>query len=192
MLVLRQHQVATLYQVAVNKVTPVLDDPEGTDLRTIDVEATLDRFVALHGSAYMERSLGAYKSRFRNVVAMFLAWVDGDRDWRSGSRPTPASASSGTVRSDRMVVYSSAQRQPERALSSNRAESAGGRREVAPVARNNPGFEVNIPLRGGTFVVTMRLPLDLTPDDARRIAGVVSAYAGATAPAAPADTGGAR
>src|SRR5688500_4193889 len=69
-------------RVAVARVLEAEDDPDSVDIRQLDVERALERFEIRNRQNYSAGSLATYKTRFRNAVAMYLAWLQGDPSWR--------------------------------------------------------------------------------------------------------------
>ena len=59
------------------------------DLRTLNVDELLERFGRLKKGDYSEGSLETYRSRFRLSVAMYLAWLADDPNWKTAGRANP-------------------------------------------------------------------------------------------------------
>jgi hypothetical protein len=69
------------------KVLPVLDDWETLDVRALNVDDALQRFVNLHSKEFKPASLEAYKKRFRLAVDSFLEYADDPAAWQPNARP---------------------------------------------------------------------------------------------------------
>ena len=73
-------------RAACAKVLPVLDDWEESDVRSLDIEGTLVRFVNIHHKDFKTDSLEAYKRRFRNAVSSFLEYASDPAAWKPSQR----------------------------------------------------------------------------------------------------------
>lgn len=143
---------------AANRVLQVEDDPDHVDLRSLDVEAVLDRFETLYRTGYTSGSMSTYKTRFRQAITMYLAWLDQDPHWKSvvKSRRT-------APREDVSAVSVMSGRQ--------RATS-----EVQPTDAGHRLVTHHLPLRPD-LLVRIELPVHLTRTDAERIAAFVRSLA---------------
>src|SRR5436309_13241000 len=70
---------------ACTQVVGVLDDPEGVDVKTLDIEGTLARFQHLKKKDFKPAVLETYKRRFRQAVASYLAYLDDPGGWKPRS-----------------------------------------------------------------------------------------------------------
>ena len=61
-------------------------DLAAIDMRVLDVDDLLKRWVNLHRADYSEGSIETYRSRFRLAVAMYLAWLAEDPAWKTAGR----------------------------------------------------------------------------------------------------------
>jgi hypothetical protein len=77
-------------RAACAKVLPVLEGWEEVDVRELDVEDTLKRFVNLHSKDFKPDSLDAYKRRFRQAVSSFLEYGDDPAAWKPLQREPSA------------------------------------------------------------------------------------------------------
>ncbi len=137
-------------------------EPEGweaVDLRTIDIEDFGTRFERLRAGKLKPESLGVYKSRFRSALHMYFKFLENPSGWRykperpAGVRKKPAA----------ILVP---------------AEGAPGG-EVQPSdarGRRASTIDYPFPLRPG-MVVTLKLPVDLTRPEAKRLAGFIDSLA---------------
>lgn len=50
--------------------------PGEVDLRTVEPDVAVDRFVAVRGARYTRQTLDSYRSRFRTAVALYREWAD--------------------------------------------------------------------------------------------------------------------
>lgn len=144
-------------------------EPEGWEelnLRTVDVEDFGTRFERARAGKLKPESLLVYKSRFRNVVQMYLDYLESPGTWRykaerpasARKKPTPVvglHGATGTMESQ--------------------ATTGGGK------AMN---VEYPFPLRPG-LLVKLNLPTDLTKAEAKRLAGFIDSLALEATPALP-------
>jgi hypothetical protein len=140
---------------------------EAVDLQTIDIEDFASRFERLRAGKFKPDSLLVYKSRFRNAVAMYLAYLKAPSTWKykaerpAAARKKPTGGPTGkTDQSD-----------PLAQASETRARSGS--------------LEYPFPLRQG-LVVKLHLPADLTRPEAKRLASFIDALAVDSTPALPA------
>ncbi|MGH3913076.1 MAG: hypothetical protein ACRDTC_06660 [Pseudonocardiaceae bacterium] len=79
------------------KVLDTEDDPDNLDLRNLDMEGLLRRFVNKHRVELNDRSLQTYQQRFRQTVDMYIKYIDNDPNWNTvkGRAGSPRSAGNG-------------------------------------------------------------------------------------------------
>lgn len=158
--------------VAVGKVLAVEADPDGVDVRNLDLDDLFGRFETLNRTNYTTESLTAYRSRFFRAVTMYKAWLDRRPDWKShGGRPT----------SKAVVVRPSGNGKPapkkRPGKSPVQQPTAPASPElVEPVSTAVAMVPYDLPLRPG-LRVRLVLPELLTQADARRIAAFVDSLA---------------
>jgi hypothetical protein len=150
---------ANALRAAVTSVLSVEDDPDQVDVRHLDVDTTLQRFETLHRSRYTPASMKSYQSRFRNAVAMYIAWLDKDPNWRKVVKARRAVAANGRPSKPGAMA-------PE--LVHVQDTDFGVFDETAAVRL----VTYHLPLRPD-LIVQLQLPVDLTPDDAARVAAFV-------------------
>lgn len=68
------------------KVIGILDDWEEVDVKSIDVEHTIERFQNLHARDFTPSSLETYASRFRKAVGLFMEFTTNPAGWRVSGR----------------------------------------------------------------------------------------------------------
>jgi len=156
---------AGVLRAAVAGVLAVEDDPDGVDIRSLDVDEILERFTTLNRGRYAPASMRTYNSRFRRAVEIYLTWLSGDSSWRKVIRSRPDRTGS----------------QPTRAVQASAEPAAPNSTQVRepdapPIARDSELVTYRLPLRPG-LIVTMSLPADLTAADADRVAGFVKMLA---------------
>jgi hypothetical protein len=164
--------------VSVRKVLAVEADPDTVDVRAIHPVDLFGRFEVLHRTDYSSQSMKSYRSRFLNAVAMYLAWLDKQPDWKTagGWNRRPGSA---------LVRVSQGNGKP--AAKAKSARSKPSARSAPPPSDPDPATETipaaaapmvpyDLPLRPG-LRVRLVLPEVLTRADASRIAAFVSSLA---------------
>ena len=77
-------------RAACSQVLGVLDDPDGVDIKTLDVEGALTRFQNLKMKKFKPAVLGTYKQRFRKAVASYLAYLNDPGGWKPRSLDRPS------------------------------------------------------------------------------------------------------
>lgn len=140
------------------------------DVTRLDVEALLARWENLNRTNYSHGSLNTYKSRFRQGVAMYKAWLVKDPGWKSAGKSSPASGTKAATKVGR----------PRK----SKPEAPDPQADDAPDSVVPHGVRMvayDLPLRPD-LLVRLTLPVDLTKGDAARIAAFVNslAFSGAT------------
>lgn len=179
---------AAALRTTVRKVLAVESpDLASIELRTLDLADLFDRFLKLHKADYGEASLETYRSRFRLAAAMYLAWLDDDPNWKTAGRattkrqPKPGNGS-----------RTSNSRRPKPSKADSKASehhTATNSDEVVPTVPADSGVRLmtyDVPLRPN-LIVRVTLPLDLTTEDAERLASFVRvlAFSGRTGSEGP-------
>lgn len=152
--------------VSVGRIVDVVGSDEIGDLREVDVDHIMERFMNLEGTKFSPSSLASYKSRLNSSISEFLRWKDnpinyrpkGQRAARTKSRPLEATRNESHEANFHDVAPASTQ--------SERPTSSGEMLTTFP-----------IPLRQGLTVKLVGLPHDLTQAEAQRIANIVRAMA---------------
>jgi hypothetical protein len=152
-------------------------DLASIELRTLDLDGLFDRFVTLHKADYGDASIDTYRSRFRLAVAMYIAWLADDPNWKTAGRPaTKRQSKPGNGSRPSSNRRSSPPKSDSRA-SGDHFATAG--EEAAPAVQAETGVRLmtyDVPLRPD-LIVRVTLPLDLTTDDAERLASFVRVLA---------------
>lgn len=146
--------VARARRKAIGQLSGQLSEDERSDVRNVDVDVLASRFHKLEGSSIRSEALSLYAERVRMALTDFLAWNENPAGFRSvgGERR-------------RAVDRGSLTREQEMA------------ERITLESTENPTNIVPVPLREGETVYVANLPLDLSVDEAERIARVVRAFA---------------
>ncbi|MGH3617798.1 MAG: hypothetical protein ACRDQV_07210 [Pseudonocardiaceae bacterium] len=152
------------------KVLDTEDDPDTTELRTLDMEGLLRRFVNKNRADLNDRSLQTYQQRFRQTVDMYLKFIDRDPNWntvkvRAGGLRSPVNIGNGTRSSKSGNVVE--------------MKPTGATSEAASNSDATPALgmiEWSIPVRPGV-VGKLVLPDSLTHREAQKVVKVVTALA---------------
>lgn len=149
-------------RAAVSQILKVDEDWENLDIRQLDVDAVIARFRNL--SKLAPASLATYESRFRSGLESYLAYLDNPASYSPKGRkaaarddkPRSRTRNKGEVRALPSSVTPSATPQ---------VSSGGARLVVYP-----------FPVRPEVFA-ELKLPADLTVDEARRLGKFLEAVA---------------
>jgi hypothetical protein len=141
-------------RAASSQVLGVLEDWENLDIRSLDVEDTLNRFVNLRKKDFVPQSLEAYKQRFRNAVSLYLAYLDDPAGWRPAIRERSAPVE---------------KRRPSK-------EAAAAPEPDSAPERVGTMITYPFPLRPG-HIARLTLPPDLTMAEVRRLTAYMSLLA---------------
>ncbi len=150
------------------KVLDTEDDPDNIDLRELDQEGLLRRFVNKNRVDLNDRSLQTYQQRFRQTVDMYLKFIEGDPNWNTVKVRTAGPKLAGTSKGTKTGNVVEMKPTASGAASSPDATSAAGM------------IEWPIPIRPG---VTGKLvvPDSMTQREAQKVVKVVTALAHAFA-----------
>jgi len=144
---------------AVEQVFAELNAEERRDIRLIDVDTVCARLHKIEGSSIRPEVVELYKSRVQAALADYLAWVRDPKGFASIGGESP--------RARKRTALSDQERSVESgALEEIRLATTGPRDDL-----------VSVPLRENLTVHIANLPLDLSQQEARRIAGVIEALA---------------
>jgi hypothetical protein len=160
---------ADAYASAVRQVFEVTG--EGWERTALDGSSVSDhfhRFTALRRTEYKDTTLQSYKSRLYKSVALY-------ERARRGEAPAPRSGRPGRPRQPPLEPARPQRRVPGAERVAERATEPVPARRPAP----RPAAQVishQFPLRPG-LVVTVALPTDLSPTEARRVHAFVDALA---------------
>lgn len=153
-------------KAAVNQVLGILSEDEAADVAKIDLDSVMHRFHNLHGNRYSPDSLKTYRARVKNSIFDFLRFKANPMDFRP-------SAGSPTKRNDKSKKTSPAPSKGQQVV--NPSVSVGQSAQPFMTTSTLP-----IPVRQDLTVLIHGLPFDLTEQEARKIANVVLALAGAS------------
>ena len=162
--------VAKSRQSAIEQLFVELDEHERADIRRIDVDRLCQRLHKLQDSSIRPEVVMVYNKRVQAALADYFAWLDNPQGFSSiggdGFRKEKRHAAS-----DKEIA------REQKALE-----------EITLAASEWPADLVAVPLREDRIVYVQNLPLDLTSQEARKIARVIQAMAqDADAPGADGD-----
>lgn len=129
---------------------------ERLDLRQLDVDELCSRFHKLQGSTIRPETLQIYNERLKAGLRDFFSWTEDPKNFTSVEGETP-----------------------EVQLVAERDDpgQARAREELALNPPRSPHEIFPVPIREDVVVYLQNVPLDLTPQEADRIARVVKALA---------------
>lgn len=162
---LMNKQTAISRKTASQKVLELLDESERQDLRALDREHAFVRFQNIAGKRYSPSSLTVYRSRFNASLDDFLSYA-----------ANPSGFKSNTTKSNGKVRGEGTKQNAKRVAASAEKESSSTQ-STLDLSPSSDNLTLPIPLRPGVVVKIFGLPSDLSEDEAKKISGVVSAYA---------------
>jgi hypothetical protein len=142
------------------QIVGVLDENEQADVTQIDVEAVLKRFENLKAKDFKPTVLDTYKSRFRQAIGSFKAYLNDPSTWKPGI----------------------AERSAHRGKRNGNGERTSGKHMAPPLeAIVQPQaatglIEYPYPVREG-LTAKFQLPRDIKLAEAKRIYAFISALA---------------
>jgi hypothetical protein len=163
--------------VAVRRVLEIENTPlESIDLRQLDVEDLLNRFETLKRLEYTSKSMDVYKSRVKNSIGTYLAWLDKRPDWKTLYRPIAGPAKDHNGNPRRKIAPRKPGETP--ANTSLSEDDQAGESIAAGPTGVTPMIPYEVPLRsGGELRARLVLPADLTRLDADRLCRFISSLA---------------
>jgi len=152
-------------------------DLAAIDLRSLDLDDLFSRFLNIHKADYSEGSIDTYRSRLRQSVTLYLAWLDDEPNWKAAgrianerpSRPGNSSRPSSSRRP----------KPARRDVKTSEAEPVTAPDDATRAVPADSGVRLmtyDVPLRHD-LIVRVTLPLDLTTEDAERLAAFVRVLA---------------
>jgi hypothetical protein len=138
----------------------ILDEQEAADVRTLDIDAIERRFHNLYPTKYSPDSLRVYRSRLKSTLEDFIRYKESPASFRPSS---PAKTSK----------IGSKKSQDQQAGASLPAVVPPVAPQSAALGRST--VNIPIPLQGSCVVTIHGIPIDLTEQEASRIANVVMA-----------------
>lgn len=142
------------------QIFDILDPDELSDLRNLDIESVFQRFTNLRKDKYAPKSLVIYKSRFTSGISSFLQWVDNP----SGFKPSLQT---------RKRMAKTMQKGNVQEPTSNIKRQAPNVQHPEPEA----GLIFPVPIRDDCVVKIINVPSDLSVNEAKKIAAVITALA---------------
>ena len=182
---------AKAFRIATAKILSVESaNLASIDIRKLDVPDLLERFANRHRADYGDGSLETYKSRFRRSVAMYLSWLEGDSNWKNAGLTAAGSKQQASRPAHRAGARKQAPktREPDAAAESRAIDLVDSRAATESITRL---MTYHVPLRPD-LIVSVSLPVDLTMEDAERLANFVRslAFSGQVGPESRAEGGG--
>lgn len=148
--------------VSVGRIIDVVGFEEFADVREVDTDHIMERFVNLEGTKFSPGSLASYKSRLNSTISDFLRWKENPSNYRPKGQRTARSKVNVNDQSDETVQ------------NANTGNNQHVENDDSPIGETST---FPIPLREGLVVKLVGLPHDLTQREAQRIANVVKAMA---------------
>jgi hypothetical protein len=144
---------------AVERVFAELSAEERRDIRLIDVESVCARLHKIEGSSIRPEVVDLYRSRVQAALTDYLAWVVDPKGF--------SSIGGEAIRGRKRTALSDRERSAEE----------GALEEIKLATTGHRDDMVSVPLRENLTVHIANLPLDLSAQEAKRIAGVIEALA---------------
>lgn len=152
--------------VSVGRIVDVVGVDEFADVREVDTDHIMERFVNLEGTKFSPGSLASYKSRLNSTISDFLRWKENPSNYRPKGQRASRPKVGGSEWPEERVQ--NANPDLERSHKAHNDVESTGTGDVSTFP---------IPLRQGLIVKLVGLPHDLTQHEAQRIANIVKAMA---------------
>lgn len=149
-------QTARSRKLAAEQLLVELKSHERNDMRLVDVEELASRFHKLQGSTIRAESMAVYKSRLRDALADFTAWVDDPEAFQPRE-------------SEFRLTRDLLKNEPD--------DHRQAREELALNPPRTPLEIFPVPIRENLVVYIQNVPLDMTRKEADKIAAVIKALA---------------
>jgi hypothetical protein len=148
-------------RAACSQVLSVLGEEADTvDVKKLDVEATLQRFVNLRKKDFTPESLDTYKKRFRKALASYLKYLEDPGGWKPEARPVKAT---GTERKRPVETNGNGHAAPEPIVTKQEMPQTGM-------------VDYPYPIREGQ-IAHLVLPRDLKTSEVRRLTAFMATLA---------------
>jgi hypothetical protein len=150
---------ASALAVACRTVFEILEPGEAADLRGVDLERLVSRFVNKRARDFNPASLKEYGRRVKRAWDLFSSWKKDPANFSPKTRATAPKQGVGTV---------------DRSNAQPRTTPVSGIAATSPAAvEHDDGYSSAFPIRRGRVVTISNLPTDLTGDEAERLAAFV-------------------
>ncbi len=153
---------AQAFAVACRNVFGILSDHERADLRAIDLDATIKRFMNKRARDFNPSSLKEYERRARRAVELFGQWREDPAGFSVKTRTTGNAGKRVPLDAIGRVVRGTAT--DDSAPTPHRDDAS------EPVALEQAGYRSTFPVRPGRLVTISNIPEDLTAAEAERLA----------------------
>lgn len=134
---------------AVKQVLSIEEDPDATDIATLDVESFLKRWENLRKQNFKPDSLETYKQRFRQALGLYRSYLEDPGGYRpSRAKPSRPEKTNG--------------KKPGREASAQPTETP-----AEPLQQRGKVMDYPFPLREGV-IAHLYLPVDLRASEVKR------------------------
>jgi hypothetical protein len=152
-------------KAACSQILGILEGDEASDVTSIDLDQVVHRFQNLHGKKYTPQSLVTYKSRVKAAIDDFASYSANPLAFRPSAQSRERTKSKNNKTNSEPKNIDAPESKTD-IIPSRPAQPAMASSNILP-----------IPLRADLTVFIQGLPFDLTPQEARKIANVVTAMA---------------
>lgn len=143
-------------KLAAEQLLEQLKSHERTDLRTVDVDELCSRFHKIQGSTIRPENLEIYNQRLSSALKDFIRWCE---------NPAQFVSNEGELLESKLVARR------------DDVGQATAREELALNPPRSPHDIFPVPIRENLVVYLQNIPLDMTREEANKIAAVVQALA---------------
>ncbi len=166
-------RTAEAYKTASPKILRIDGESwEATDLRTLDLDSQIARFVRLEGGGFKPETLRTYESRFRLAVSEFLKYEADPQAYKG-----PAAQRRSAPRKVSTPVERGSETGASRgAVDSSTSDGPGTHQADGGGTSRSSLIKYPFPLRTGELAY-FELPRDLTRAEAQRMAAFISSLA---------------
>ena len=159
---LMEQATARSRKAAASKILGILEEPEASDITSIDIDDLVSRFSRLHGRDYTPQSLTTYKSRLHSSIEDFKSYLINPLGFRpSTPNRERAKPSTKEVKDNHGTKVDTAKADVPKPSSMGMAAST-----ILP-----------IPIRSDLTIFIQGLPFDLSEAEAKKISAVITAMA---------------
>lgn len=155
-------------KAAVNTLLSILSPDEAADLRSLNLDDLVLRFMNIKGNEFKPESVRVYKSRLTSVLDDYGRYKKDPLGFRPRIAPRERVEKSPRTGNDKPNG------------SQGNPRSGSGELGEAPPSSDDPiqSIVFPIPIRPGIIVKVAGIPSDLTPDEAQKIGNVILALSG--------------
>ena len=168
------------WKAASTKVLSELGDNDSVE--GYDTMSAIRRYANRNPGEVAGDSLKKYEQRTRSAIEQFIAWKKDPLNYKPPSRGLALTTTAPAKKLIRRTPAAKTAAAPAPAPAPTPATNGVVHPITPPTNPQIASLPVQIPIRGGAFIVQVSIPVDLTTEEATRITTVIQAFGQAPSP----------